>query len=66
MKPKNTKLNNYSLYFEHLKKLIERRQQVYIQDAGLIDKLDNYFKLQNVDINIIPNGSGAILQLSKN
>tara|TARA_R110000868_G_scaffold358047_7_gene619576 strand:- start:376 stop:576 length:201 start_codon:yes stop_codon:yes gene_type:complete len=66
MKPKNAKLKDYSTYFEHYKKLIERKQQVYIQDAGLIDKLDNYFKSVDNNIDIIPNGSGAILQLSKN
>ena len=66
MKPKNVKLNDYSIYFEHYKKLIKKKQQVYVQDTNLIETLSTYFKSIDNNIDIIPNGSGAILQLSKN
>lgn len=66
MKPKNGKINDYSIYFEHYKKLIKKKQQVYVKDTNLIETLDTYFKSINKNIHIIPNGSGAILQLFKN
>jgi hypothetical protein len=65
MKPKNTKLPDYSIYFEHYKKLILGKQIVFVQDEMLRKKLIQYFFDELMYIQITLNGSGAFLKLIK-